>query len=366
MSTTLSEDSTVELSPDDIALTEVGILVVDEDPAFQLGLKTFLKEYVGFENVFTARNGNEAIDLIEDEDTIELLTLDYQMPGMDGIELLKHLREDAPRPLGVVMITGFPSEELKKNYANCTTSTLLTKHFLSKPVEFEKLEPIILDCYEELKKAQQLTQTMTSEPEEQEPEEINAMALAATNRELLAKFDLLEEKLEANTRALREMSKSNGCVSFVGDIVKLLVAAGLIFWAWNAGLVEKVKAWSSELLSKPAPAKVESKETASEESKPEAEPAPTPKAEPAPTPEPVPAPKEENAPPPAVEEPKKEPAVTPEPPVEEEPSAPPKPKPVPPEAIEEAIKPPRRVVDLPDAEPLPDTVEEAEAAENGQ
>ena len=42
-------------------LDEGGILVVDDDPAFQLGLKTFLREYAGFEKVFTAGNAEEIL-----------------------------------------------------------------------------------------------------------------------------------------------------------------------------------------------------------------------------------------------------------------------------------------------------------------
>ena len=127
-----------------------GILVVDEDPAFQLGLKTFLREYVGFDKVFVANSGPEALEMIEGEESIDVITLDYQMPGMNGIELLERLRESAPRSLSVMMITGYPSDELEEEFHSLATPTLLTTHFLSKPVEFEKLEPVVLRAHEEL------------------------------------------------------------------------------------------------------------------------------------------------------------------------------------------------------------------------
>lgn len=235
MNTSFPDDKPVELPPDDEPLTETGILIVDEDPAFQLGLKTFLKEYVGFDKVFTARSGKEAIEVLEKEVTIELLTLDYQMPEMDGLELLRYLRENAPRPLGVTMITGFPSEELKKNYANCGTDTLLTGHFLAKPVEFEKLEPIILDCYEELKRAERLAETFAEQTEveeiiEQEPDLFMVME---ANEKLLARVQQIERKLDANHEAVEQLAQTGGCGAFFLDVLKLVVAAGILFLGWS-------------------------------------------------------------------------------------------------------------------------------------
>lgn len=244
MTTLYSDDPSVELSPDELSLTEAGILVIDEDPAFQLGLKTFLKEYVGFEKVFTARNGKDAIEMIEKEESIELLTVDFQMPVMDGIQMLQHLQKSAPRPLGVTMITGFPSDELKKQFAELTSSTLLTNHFLSKPVEFEKLEPVILESYEDLRRSRMLTETMTGGDEEQDDSslsELNAMALAASNRELLAKIDRLEEKLDQNAKALRDLAKPRFFSSFIGEILKLLIAAAIAYFVWQSGFLSKLQ-----------------------------------------------------------------------------------------------------------------------------
>ena len=141
------EDSHLDAPP---LTNTAAILVVDEDPAFQLGLKTFLREYVGFEKVFTARSGQEALDFIRSEVAIEVVTLDYRMPGMSGIEVLKALREHVSRPLSVIMITGHADVELEAEFRAQGTGTLLTTHFLTKPVQFEKLEPVVLAAHEEV------------------------------------------------------------------------------------------------------------------------------------------------------------------------------------------------------------------------
>lgn len=147
------------------SLSLSGILVVDEDPAFQLGFKTFLREYVGFEKVYTAANGREALDLIEADDSIELVTLDYQLPEMDGIEVLRELRSRCPRLISVMMVTGYPSDELEEEFYSFRSPNLLTNKFLSKPVEFEMLEPLMLAAYDELEKAK----TKQDNPDEEEP-----------------------------------------------------------------------------------------------------------------------------------------------------------------------------------------------------
>lgn len=141
------EDSPLDAPP---LADMAAILVVDEDPAFQLGLKTFLREYVGFEKVFVARNGQEALDFVRAEPSIEVLTLDYRMPGMNGIEVLTALQSQATRPLAVLMITGHASEELEAEFHAQGNELILTTHFLTKPVQFEKLEPVVLAAHEEV------------------------------------------------------------------------------------------------------------------------------------------------------------------------------------------------------------------------
>lgn len=137
-----------------LRLNGAAVLIVDEDPAFQLGLKTFLKEYVGFSEVHTARDGVEALERIASTPSIEIVTLDYKMPRMDGLEFLTRLQSEAPRSMSVIMITGYPSDQLEEQFRSHRSERLHTEYFLTKPIEFEKLETVILDSYESLKKAQ--------------------------------------------------------------------------------------------------------------------------------------------------------------------------------------------------------------------
>jgi len=80
-------------------------LVVDDSKAVRMILAKTLKE-LGFE-VREAANGREALEVIEVEKTaVTLVLADWNMPEIDGLELLKRLRQKPElASLVVVMVT---------------------------------------------------------------------------------------------------------------------------------------------------------------------------------------------------------------------------------------------------------------------
>ncbi|MDF1825329.1 MAG: response regulator [Verrucomicrobiales bacterium] len=215
-----------------------GILVVDEDPAFQLGLKTFLHEYVGFSEVFTARSGPEALALIESEETIEVVTLDYQMPGMNGIEVMEKLRDEAPRPLSVLMITGYPSEELEAEFKSFSSPVLLADHFLHKPVAFEKLEPLVLQAHEELLaakvRAESVEELNSDETEESLFEERSDLADIESS---LSRQETKIDALSGQVRTLRRKARRDTCL-----LALLIIAIGAaIHFGWFTKVEEIIQ-----------------------------------------------------------------------------------------------------------------------------
>ena len=79
------------------------ILVVDDEEAIRESLDLVLR----FEHhdVVTASNGQEGLDALAADETIELVFLDIKMPGRDGLEILGDMRERRPDAT-VVMISG--------------------------------------------------------------------------------------------------------------------------------------------------------------------------------------------------------------------------------------------------------------------
>lgn len=79
------------------------ILIVDDDQNILRLYKEELEEE-GYA-VITASNGNEAIERFEKEDP-DLVTLDILLPDIDGIKILRQMKEKKPR-LPVIMSTAY-------------------------------------------------------------------------------------------------------------------------------------------------------------------------------------------------------------------------------------------------------------------
>ncbi len=79
------------------------ILIADDNDELLEFQRLFLTEN-GF-NVLTARNGEEAIRLIEANPDIDLFVTDVLMPDKEGVETILELRQKAPR-LPIIAISG--------------------------------------------------------------------------------------------------------------------------------------------------------------------------------------------------------------------------------------------------------------------
>ena len=76
------------------------VLFVDDDEIILRSIKRgFLDEPY---NQLFAKSGNEALEILQKEEAHVIVT-DMRMPGMDGIELLKIVREMYPHIVGIVL-----------------------------------------------------------------------------------------------------------------------------------------------------------------------------------------------------------------------------------------------------------------------
>ncbi|MBI5522065.1 MAG: response regulator [Desulfarculus sp.] len=79
------------------------ILVVDDEPAIRDILTSFFKEF-GYE-VSAARDGREALSILEQE-PIQVMLFDLNMPGMSGLDLCRAIRPKQPQAR-IFALTGF-------------------------------------------------------------------------------------------------------------------------------------------------------------------------------------------------------------------------------------------------------------------
>ena len=101
------------------------ILVVDDDKEVCKLFKRMLKE--GEHRIVTASNGEEAINLIAQE-PFDVVFLDIVMPGMDGLEAFKAIKEINPEAI-VIMMSGFPVEDEIREAMNLGATDHIKKPF---------------------------------------------------------------------------------------------------------------------------------------------------------------------------------------------------------------------------------------------
>jgi DNA-binding response OmpR family regulator len=102
------------------------ILIIEDDKAILMGLKDDL-EYEGYE-VATALNGKEGLKMAV-EGKFQLIILDILLPGLNGFEVCKKLREtDIGTP--ILMLTAAKTEEMDK----VTGLELGADDYVTKPI----------------------------------------------------------------------------------------------------------------------------------------------------------------------------------------------------------------------------------------
>ena len=119
------------------------IMVVDDEEDVQLLFrqkfrKEIKKGQIEFQFSFSAK---EALDYLDSqpENCVVLILSDINMPGMNGLELLKIIKDKFPH-LKVFMITAYGDEE---NYR--IAMEYGADDYLHKPVEFDNLKNKILN-----------------------------------------------------------------------------------------------------------------------------------------------------------------------------------------------------------------------------
>lgn len=111
------------------------ILIVDDEKPICSMLKKFLT-IKGYEPI-TVINGENALEKIKKERP-RIILLDIRMPGMDGIQTLKRIKE-LDNEAGVIMITAVKDEETGKRCIDIGAYDYITK-----PLDLDYLERVLM------------------------------------------------------------------------------------------------------------------------------------------------------------------------------------------------------------------------------
>ena len=118
----------------------MSILVVDDFPTMRRIVRSLLKE-LGFTNEEEAEDGQEALGKLKGGD-FEFVVSDWNMPNLDGLEMLKQIRADeAMKALPVLMVTAEAKKENIVAAAQAGANGYIVKPFTAATLE-EKLNKI--------------------------------------------------------------------------------------------------------------------------------------------------------------------------------------------------------------------------------
>jgi len=145
------------------------ILIVDDNRNMQFILKNLLSEE-GFK-ITSAENGKESLEVFK-SDKPDLVLLDIRLPGMDGIEVLKSIREiDSDCP--VIMITAYGDVKSAVEAIKLGAYDYVTKPFdndellinIKKAIENQNLAREVKILREKLQKKEEYEKEMGESPE---------------------------------------------------------------------------------------------------------------------------------------------------------------------------------------------------------
>lgn len=116
------------------------ILVVDDFPTMRRIVRSLLKE-LGFTNVEEAEDGQDGLAKLR-EGGFDFVVSDWNMPNLDGLEMLKAIRgDDALKSMPVLMVTAEAKKENIIAAAQAGANGYVVKPFTAATLE-EKLNKI--------------------------------------------------------------------------------------------------------------------------------------------------------------------------------------------------------------------------------
>jgi DNA-binding NtrC family response regulator len=123
------------------------VLVVDDESVLAGAMRDYLCRH-GFA-VSVRSSGEEALKTIERQPP-DIVVLDYRLPRMDGLAVLRQIKESRPE-VEVIMLTAHGSVE-----SAVEAMKLGAFDYLNKPVDLEELRLVVAKALQSLKQSQEL------------------------------------------------------------------------------------------------------------------------------------------------------------------------------------------------------------------
>jgi YesN/AraC family two-component response regulator len=114
------------------------VVIADDSSLLRDRIKSLLNSLNNDPMIYEAENGVDALHLIREKKP-DLVILDIRMPEMNGIEVLKKIRE-LKMKTKVCILTNYPYPQYKKRCFEAGAD-----YFLRKTEDFEEIEIIVSD-----------------------------------------------------------------------------------------------------------------------------------------------------------------------------------------------------------------------------
>ena len=116
-------------------------ILVCEDNTLTLKSMEYVLKNAGFD-VVMAVDGEQGIRIIDEED-VDLVITDINMPYTKGLELVRHVNTDMEKKIPVIIVTGITLEETREHALELGASG-----FLTKPLDLDVLVDTVKSLFE--------------------------------------------------------------------------------------------------------------------------------------------------------------------------------------------------------------------------
>lgn len=212
-----------------VTTNKIQLLIADDHAILRDGIASLLAAESSFTVVCKAANGYEVLDAIS-EQPVDVCLLDINMPGLDGIETAKLIRQRKPG-IKIIMLTTYNDREIISELVHIGVSGYLLKnsdkeelveaiHKVMKGRHYfsEEVEKIILEGLAEKKTGEVIPLT------ERELEVVQLLAREYTNDKIAAELHISYRTVETHRKNIMQKTKSSNL-------------AGLIKYAYSKGLI---------------------------------------------------------------------------------------------------------------------------------
>jgi DNA-binding NarL/FixJ family response regulator len=208
---------------------KIKILIADDHTILREGIVSLLQSEESFSVAGTANNGFEVMELVSKHE-FDVCLVDINMPGMDGIQTAKWLRENKPA-IRIIMLTTYDDREIiselvhigvsgyllknsdKQELIEAVNKVMKGRHYFS-----EQVERIILLGLTEKKVKEVVTLT------EREIQIVQLLAKEYTNDKIAKELTISYRTVESHRKNIMQKVKAQNL-------------AGLIRYAYNNGIL---------------------------------------------------------------------------------------------------------------------------------